>query len=58
MPGWGIDRATWTDHDSLEAEHAAFLASIETSAPVEASGAVGLAALDAALRVERAATRP
>jgi hypothetical protein len=55
MPGWGIDRATWTEHDSLEAEQAAFLASIATGAPVEASGAVGLAALDAALRVEAAA---
>ena len=54
MPGWGIDRATWTEHDSLEAEHAAFLASIAEGTPVEASGAVGLAALDAALRVEAA----
>lgn len=54
MPGWGIDRATWTDHDSLEAEQAAFLASIETGAPVEASGEAGIAALDAALRIEAA----
>jgi predicted dehydrogenase len=54
MPGWGIDRATWEDHDSLEAEQEAFMASIERGATVEASGAVGLAALDAALRVERA----
>ena len=57
MPGWGTETATWVDHDSLEAEQAAFLASIETGAPVEASGAVGLAALDAALRVEAAAIR-
>jgi predicted dehydrogenase len=57
MPGWGIDRATWTEHDSLEAEQAAFLASIETGAPVEASGEVGVAALDAALRVEAAIQR-
>ncbi|WP_043363646.1 Gfo/Idh/MocA family protein [Belnapia sp. F-4-1] len=54
MPGWGITRATWTEHDSLEAEQAAFLASIETGAPVEAGGEAGLAALDAALRVEAA----
>ncbi|MFZ4408305.1 MAG: Gfo/Idh/MocA family protein [Paracraurococcus sp.] len=54
MPGWGIDRATWVEHDSLEAEQAAFIASIESGAAVEASGEVGLAALDAALRVERA----
>ncbi|MBK1660186.1 Gfo/Idh/MocA family protein [Paracraurococcus ruber] len=54
MPGWGIDRSTWTEHDSLEAEQAAFLASIEQGTPVEASGETGLRALDAALRVERA----
>lgn len=53
-PGWGIDRASWTDHDSLEAEHAAFLASIEHGAPVAADAAVALRALDAALRVEAA----
>lgn len=54
MPGWGIDRATWTEHDSLAAEQAAFMASIEQGAPVEASGETGLRALDAALQVERA----
>lgn len=57
MPGWGIDRATWTEHDSLEAEQAAFIASVEHGAPVEASGEVGLRALDAALRVEAAIPR-
>ncbi len=57
MPGWGIDRATWVEHDSLEAEQAAFLASIETGAPVEADAAVALRALDAALRVEAAIAR-
>ncbi len=54
MPGWGLDKATWTDHDSLEAEHAAFLASITEGAAVEADAAVGLRALDACLRVEAA----
>lgn len=54
MPGWGIDRRTWVEHDSLEAEQAAFLASIETGAPVEADATVALRALDAALRVEAA----
>ncbi|RYJ01543.1 MAG: gfo/Idh/MocA family oxidoreductase, partial [Acetobacteraceae bacterium] len=54
MPGWGITRSTWVEHDSLEAEQAAFIASIEQGAPVEASGAAGLAALDAALRIEAA----
>ena len=54
MPGWGIDRATWTEHDSLEAEQAAFIAAIAEGTPVEADGAAGLRALEAALRVERA----
>jgi predicted dehydrogenase len=54
MPGWGLDKAGWTDHDSLEAEHAAFIASITEGAPVEADAAVGLRALDACLRVEAA----
>ncbi len=54
MPGWGIERATWVEHDSLEAEQAAFLASIAEGAPVEADAAVALAALDSALRVEAA----
>jgi predicted dehydrogenase len=54
MPGWGIDRATWTEHDSLEAEQAAFIAAIAEGAPVEADGRAGLRALEAALRVEAA----
>ena len=54
MPGWGTDRATWTEHDSLEAEQAAFIAAIKEGAPVEADGAAGLRALDTALRVEAA----
>ncbi len=54
MPGWGTDRATWTEHDSLEAEQAAFIAAVAEGAPVEADGVVGLRALDAALRVEAA----
>ncbi len=54
MPGWGTDSATWTEHDSLEAEQATFIAAVAEGAPVEADGAAGLRALDAALRVERA----
>lgn len=54
MPGWGVHRRTWTDHDSLEAQHAAFIAAILDGAPHEANGAAGRAALDAALRVEAA----
>jgi len=56
LPGWGLARRGWTDHDSLEAEHAAFRAAIETGAPFEADGPAGRAALDAALRVEAAIT--
>ncbi|MBD0276270.1 MAG: gfo/Idh/MocA family oxidoreductase, partial [Acetobacteraceae bacterium] len=54
MPGWGTDRATWIEHDSLEAEQAAFIAAVTEGTPVEADGAAGLRALDAALRVEAA----
>jgi predicted dehydrogenase len=54
MPGWGADRVTWTEHDSLEAEQAAFIAAVAEGAPVEADGQAGRRALDAALRVEAA----
>lgn len=54
MPGWGIERASWVEHDSLEAEQAGFIAAIEQGAAVEADGEAGLRALDAALRVEAA----
>lgn len=56
MPGWGLTRRGWTDHDSLEAEQSAFIAAILDGAPHEADGAQGRAALDAALRVEAAIT--
>ncbi|MFL1461467.1 Gfo/Idh/MocA family protein [Roseococcus sp. DSY-14] len=54
LPGWGIERRSWTDHDSLEAEHDAFRAAIAGARPYEADGQAGRAALDAALRVEAA----
>jgi predicted dehydrogenase len=54
MPGWGLTRRSWVDHDSLEAEHAAFIAAIRDGTPHEADGVQGRAALDAALRVEAA----
>jgi predicted dehydrogenase len=54
MPGHGIDRATWTDHDSLEAEQAAFVASCRDGAPVVVDGAAGRRALKVALAVEAA----
>jgi predicted dehydrogenase len=54
MPGHGIDRATWTDHDSLEAEQAAFVAACLDGAPVVVDGAAGRRALAVALAVEAA----
>ena len=54
MPGHGIDRATWTDHDSLEAEQAAFAAACLDGAPVVVDGAAGRRALKVALAVEAA----
>ncbi len=54
LPGWGIERRSWTDHDSLEAEQDAFRAAIGGARPYEADGQAGRAALDAALRVEAA----
>jgi len=57
MPGWGLTRRSWVDRDSLEAEHAAFVAAIRDGTPHEADGPQGRAALDAALRVEAALAR-
>ena len=54
MPGSGIDRATWTDHDSLEAEQSAFVAACLDGAPVVVDGAAGMRALKVALAVEAA----
>jgi len=54
MPGSGIDRATWTDHDSLEAEQAAFAAACLDGAPVVVDGAAGRRALKVALAIEAA----
>ena len=58
MPGSGIDRATWTDHDSLEAEQAAFVAACLDGAPVVVDGAAGRRALAVALAVEAAIAAP
>lgn len=52
MPGHGVDRATWTDHDSLEAEQAAFIAACQGRAPVVVDGAAGRRALKWALAIE------
>jgi predicted dehydrogenase len=54
MPGFGVDRAAWTDHDSLEAEQAAFAAACLDGVPPGVDAAAGRRALAAALAVEAA----
>ncbi|WP_408736829.1 Gfo/Idh/MocA family protein [Acetobacter sacchari] len=54
LPGTGgfrRDSASWRDHDSLEAEHAAFVASCLDGAPVRVDAQAGRRALEAALAV-------
>jgi predicted dehydrogenase len=51
VPGFGIEEASWEDHDALAAEHAAFAASILDGAPVLVDAAAGRRALAAALAV-------
>jgi predicted dehydrogenase len=54
MPGFGLDRATWVDVDSLEAEQAGFAAAcLDGVAPVVGAEA-GIRALRVALAVEAA----
>lgn len=54
LPSHGLQTLSWTDHDNLEAEQAAFVHSCLTGAPAVVDGRAGRAALDAALRVEAA----
>ncbi len=49
--GFLLDEASWEDHDVLEAEHAAFVASCLDGAPVLVDAAAGRRALAAALAV-------
>jgi predicted dehydrogenase len=50
-PGFGMEQASWEDHDALAAEHAAFVASVLDGAPVLVDAAAGRRALAAALAV-------
>jgi len=49
--GFLLDQASWQEHDVLEAEHAAFIASCLDGAPVIVDAAAGRRALAAALAV-------
>jgi predicted dehydrogenase len=57
VPGiedFGVEDIEWEDHDSLAAEHAAFVASVLDGAPVMVDAAAGKRALEAALAVTAA----
>jgi predicted dehydrogenase len=51
VAGFGVEDASWEEHDSLAAEHAAFYDSILDGAPVLVDAAAGRRALSAALAV-------
>jgi predicted dehydrogenase len=51
IAGFGVEDVSWEEHDSLAAEHAAFVASVLDGAPVLVDAAVGRRALAAALAV-------
>jgi predicted dehydrogenase len=51
VAGFGFEEASWEEHDSLAAEHAAFVASVLDGTPVVVDAAAGRRALDAALQV-------
>jgi predicted dehydrogenase len=51
VAGFGMTELSWEDHDSLAAEHAAFVASVLDGAPVRVDAMAGRRALAAALMV-------
>ena len=60
LPGTGgfhLDEASWQDHDVLEAEHAAFVASCVDGAPVLVDALAGRRALEAAIAVSDSMAR-
>ena len=54
VEGYTMQQHAWEDHDSLAAEHAAFVASVLDGAPVLVDAAAGRRALAAALAVKQA----
>jgi predicted dehydrogenase len=60
LPGTGggrLEEITWKEHDSLEAEHAAFAAAVLDGGPVVVDAAAGRRALAAALAVTESMDR-
>ncbi len=57
FPEFGVEQASWNDHDALEAEHAAFYAAVLDGAPVAVDAQAGQRALAAALAVSEAIAR-
>jgi predicted dehydrogenase len=57
VPGFGASETSWEEHDSLAAEHAAFVASCLDGAPVVVDALAGRRALEAALLVAAAMDR-
>jgi len=51
VDGFGIEEIAWEEHDSLAAEHTAFIASVLDGAPIVVDAAAGRRALAAALAV-------
>lgn len=51
LEGFGIEEISWEEHDSLAAEHTAFIASVLDGAPIAVDAAAGRRALAAALAV-------
>ena len=51
VEGFGMEQTSWEEHDSLAAEHAAFIAAILDNGPIVVDAAAGRRALDAALQV-------
>jgi predicted dehydrogenase len=54
VDGFGIEEVSWPDHDSLAAEHAAFVAAVLDGVPVVVDAEAGRRALAAALAVGEA----
>jgi predicted dehydrogenase len=54
VEGFGLEEVSWEEHDSLAAEHAAFIAAVQDGAPVLVDAPAGRRALAAALAVTEA----